>query len=736
MKKIIYFSLLFLFLFTYCRQDQKTKTEAFEPEYPFYDPDLSIDERVEDLVSRLNLEEKVQQMMYGAPAIDRLGIPEYNWWNEALHGIARSGRATVFPQAIGLGATFDKELMYEVSSAISDEARAKFNIATSIGNRGQYAGLTFWSPNVNIFRDPRWGRGQETYGEDPYLSGELGTAFVEGLQGDHSEYMKAAACAKHFVVHSGPEKLRHEFNAIASPRDMHETYFPAFRALADAGVEGFMCAYNRTNNEPCCGSHYLLTKILREDWNFDGYITSDCWAIVDFYEGHNYSETPAEAAALALESGVNLNCGNVYYPYLIEAVEKGLITEQEIDASLKQLLKTRFRLGLFDPSGKDPWKDLGEEVINSPEHRQLARKTAEKSMVLLKNDKVFPINKDIKSLYMVGPNANNTEVLLGNYYGLSGQMVTFMEGITSKVSPGTTVNYKHGFLLDRENINPIDWSTGDVASHEITFIFGGISPLLEGEEGEAIASPYAGDRLDYGLPDNQVNYIRKISGLKEDKPLVLVLTGGSPVDIAEVEPYVDAIVYAWYPGEEGGNAFANLVFGDSNFSGRLPLTFPKSLDQLPDYENYDMQGRTYKYMNEDPQYPFGYGLSYTDFEYKLVEISEPSLSDGSEVTVNVSLDNTGNLRGEEVVQLYTTFPDAASEAPNYRMIGFERIMIEPGESAVVEFTVNSSDLETFDDAGNSRLEAGTYKLIAGGASPMNRSKELGVSFVEREVSVE
>ncbi len=736
MKKIIFLLLLPLFLFTYCGQDQNTKTEAFVPEYPFYDPDLSIDERVEDLVSRLSLEEKVQQMMYGAPAIERLGIPEYNWWNEALHGIARSGRATVFPQAIGLGATFDKELIYKVSTAISDEARAKFNIATSIGNRGQYAGLTFWSPNVNIFRDPRWGRGQETYGEDPFLSGELGTAFVKGLQGDHPEFMKAAACAKHFVVHSGPEKLRHEFNAIATPRDMHETYYPAFRALADAGVEGFMCAYNRTNNEPCCGSYYLLTEILREDWNFDGYITSDCWAIVDFYEGHDYSETPAEAAALALESGVNLNCGSVYYPYLIEAVEKGLVTEQEIDASLKQLLKTRFKLGLFDPQEKDPWKDLDEEVINSTEHRQLARKTAEKSMVLLKNDNVLPIKKDIKSLYMVGPNANSTEVLLGNYYGLSGQMVTFMEGITSKVSPGTTVNYKHGFLLDRENINPIDWSTGDVATHEITFIFAGISPLLEGEEGEAIASPHAGDRLDYGMPDNQVNYIRKMSSLKDDKPVVLVLTGGSPVDVAEVESYVDAIIYAWYPGEEGGNAFANLVFGESNFSGRLPLTFPKSLDQLPDYENYDMQGRTYKYMNVDPQYPFGYGLSYTNFEYKSVELSESSLSEDSEITVKVILDNTGDFAGEEVIQLYTTFPGVVSEAPNYRMIGFERMRIEPGQSAVVEFTVSSSDLETFDDAGNSRLEPGTYTLIAGGASPLNRSKELGVSFAESEVNVE
>ncbi len=735
MKRILFISVITLFLFSFCSREQDTSKEPPGYDFPFYNPELSLEERVNDLVGRLSLEEKVQQMMYDAPAIERLGIPEYNWWNEALHGVARTGRATVFPQVIGLGATFDKELMHKISSAISDEARAKFNIATSIGNRGQYAGLTFWSPNVNIFRDPRWGRGQETYGEDPYLSGELGTAFVEGLQGDNPDIMKAAACAKHFAVHSGPEKLRHEFNAIASPRDMQETYFPAFQSLTNAGVEGFMCAYNRTNDEPCCGSDYLLTEILRKQWGFDGYITSDCWAIVDFYEGHNYSETPAEAAALAVKSGVNLNCGSVYYPYLIEAVEKNLISEAEIDASLKQLLKTRFRLGLFDPPESNPWKDLGEEVINSPEHRDLALKAAEKSMVLLKNDNVLPIKTDIKSVYLVGPHANSTEVLLGNYYGLSGQMVTFMEGITSKVSPGTTVNYKQGFLLDRENINPIDWSTADVATHEITFIFGGISPLLEGEEGEAIASEYAGDRLDYGIPDNQVNYIKKMSGLKDDNPIVLVLTGGSPVDVAEVEPYVDAIIYAWYPGEEGGNALANLVFGETSFSGRLPLTFPRSLDQLPEYENYDMEGRTYKYMNEDPHYPFGYGLSYTNFKYESAGLSSDELDRESEVTVSIELKNTGDHSGEEVIQLYGSFPEAAKGAPNYRLIGFKRLTMDSGQSDVAEFTVSAKDLETYDEAGNAKLVPGTYKLIAGGASPMKRSKELGVSFIETEIHV-
>lgn len=733
MKRITFLSLIFLLLISCNRNEEQAS--AYNPEFPFYDTTLSIDERVADLVGRLSLEEKVQQMRYNAPGVERLGIPEYNWWSEALHGVARNGRATVFPQAIGLGATFDKNLIYNIASAIGDEARAKYNIATSIGNRGQYAGLTFWSPNVNIFRDPRWGRGQETYGEDPYLSSQIGAAFVKGLQGDDPDIIKAAACAKHYVVHSGPEKLRHEFNAVASPRDMHETYLPAFKALNDAGVEGFMCAYNRTNDEPCCGSPYLLLDILRNEWGFDGYITSDCWAIVDFYKGHKYSKGPAEAAALALKSGVNLNCGNTYDPFLLEAVKKGLITEKEIDVRLKQLFKTRFRLGLFDPEDSNPFKEYGEELINSPEHRELALRAAENSMVLLKNDGVLPISKDIKSVYLVGPNANSVEVLLGNYYGVSGQMSTFMEGITAKVSPGTTVNYKQGFLLDRKNVNPIDWSTGDVASHDITFIFAGISGLLEGEEGESIASEYAGDRLDYGLPQNQVDYIKKITSQKKDKPVVLVLTAGSPLDIAEVESYVDAVIYAWYPGEEGGNAFANLIFGERNFSGRLPLTFPKSLDQLPPYEDYNMKGRTYKYMEVDPQYPFGYGLSYTSFQYKGITSPITEISQDDMLTVNVEVENSGKTDGEEIVQLYCTFPGNTNETPNLRLIGFERKEIEAGLTETIEFRVSAKDLTTYDEAGNPIILKGDYTLIAGGSSPMERSKELGLSFVETVISI-
>ncbi len=712
----------FLFLlFAACNTD--IRNSEFAPEYPFLDHRLTLDERVNDLVSRLSLEEKVGQMMYNAPAIDRLGVPQYNWWNECLHGIARNGRATVFPQAIGLGATFNEDLISQISSAIGDEARAKFAISQSIGNRGQYAGLTFWTPNVNIFRDPRWGRGQETYGEDPYLTSRIGSAFVKGLQGDNPDYLKAAACAKHFVVHSGPEKDRHVFNAIASPKDMAETYFPAFKALAEAGVEGFMCAYNRTNNEACCGSSALLTNIIRDEWGFKGYITSDCWALVDIHAGHKITGSPVESAALALKSGVNLNCGSVYFPYLVEAVKQGLITEQEVDASLKILLKTRFKLGLFDPAGMNPYDNVSPEVINSAEHRELAARAARESMVLLKNNNVLPLNKDIRNLYVVGPGAGTTEVLLGNYYGVSGNMVTFLEGIVSKASSGTTVEYKQGFLLDTPKVNPIDWSTGGAKDADATIVVTGLSGLLEGEEGESISSPYLGDRLEYGLPDNQVEYIKQIAAVGE-KPVILVLTGGSPVDVTEVEQYADAIIYAWYPGEEGGNALADIIFGNYNPSGRLPISFPVSLEQLPAYDNYSMNGRTYRYMESDPAYPFGFGLSYTNFQYSSLIPDKQIIKEGDTLIVKFNLKNAGEVSGDEVCQLYISYPDEFPDAPNFALKDFKRVFLNAGESAKVEFKIAAESFKMVDDAGNFVHRKGAFKIYIGGASPMNRSEEL------------
>ncbi|HEX7016940.1 MAG TPA: glycoside hydrolase family 3 N-terminal domain-containing protein, partial [Cyclobacteriaceae bacterium] len=525
----------------------------------YLDPNQPLDTRVNDLISRLSLEEKVQQMMNATPAIPRLNIPAYDWWNESLHGVARSGVATVFPQAIGLGATFDEDLIFRISSAISDEARAMYNAAMEKDYHKRYGGLTFWTPNINIFRDPRWGRGQETYGEDPYLTSRLGAAFVKGLQGNDPVYLKAAACAKHYAVHSGPERLRHEFNAIASAKDLHETYLPAFKALVDAGVEAVMCAYNRTNDEPCCSSNTLLVDILRNQWGFKGHILSDCGAISDLYAGHKVVSNQAEAAALAVKAGVSLDCGTEYQS-LIDAVKQGLITEEQIDKELAVLLRTRFRLGMFDPKGRNPYDRITSDVINSEEHRQLAREAALKSIVLLKNNGVLPLRNDLANYFITGPNAASVEALIGNYYGVNPEMVTILEGIAAALEPGSQLQYRHGILLDRPNANPIDWTTGNTKIADANFVVLGITGLLEGEEGAAIASPHFGDRLDYNLPQNQIDFLRKIC-TDNDRPVIAIITGGSPMNLAEVQELADAVLLVWYLGEEGGNAVADIIFG-------------------------------------------------------------------------------------------------------------------------------------------------------------------------------
>lgn len=712
---------------------------AKEPEvhhYPFRDINLSIDDRINDLIGRLTLEEKVSMMMYDSPPIKRLGIPRYNWWNESLHGVARAGRATVFPQAIGMGATFDDELIFRVSTAISDEARAMHHAAVARGNRLRYGGLTFWSPNINIFRDPRWGRGMETYGEDPYLMSRLGVAFVKGLQGNHPTYLKTAACAKHYVVHSGPEGLRHKFNAESSLKDMNETYFPAFKALVQEGrVEAIMCAYNRTNDEPCCGSHYLINEVLRERWGFEGHVVSDCWGIRDFHQGHNITSTPEESAALALRSGINLNCGNTYYPYLIEAVDLGLVREDEVDESLGILMRTLFRLGLFDPDENNPYTTISTDVINSPEHRDLALETARKSIVLLKNDNVLPLARDTRYIYVTGPNANTNEVLLGNYYGVSSRMTTILEGISGKIEPGCFIQYKKGFLLDRPNINHIDWTTGDAREADVSVVVMGLSPVLEGEEGEAIASPFRGDRLDYNLPANQIDFLR-VMRQDNPKPIVAIVTGGSPMNLKEIHELADAVVLAWYPGEEGGNAVADVLFGDVNPGGRLPLTFPASIDQLPPFEDYAMTGRTYRYMTDDPMYPFGFGLSYTSFSYDNIKISNSDLKPDETAEITVRVTNTGNSPGEEVVQLYLTLPDKGYQNPLYSLKGFKRILLKPGESEEVIFELTPEMKTSVNMEGEFIIEEGDYTVRVGGASPGKRSLELGApEFVTAVFSV-
>lgn len=696
---------------------------------PYLDPSLPVAERAKDLVSRLTLEEKALQMMNNSPAIPRLGIPEYDWWNEALHGVGRAGIATVFPQAIGLGATFDQDLAYRVSSAISDEARAMYNAASAKGYYNRYNGLTFWTPNINIFRDPRWGRGQETYGEDPYLTSILGVAFVKGLQGDDPNYLKTAACAKHYAVHSGPERLRHEFNAIASKKDLFETYLPAFKALVDADVEAVMCAYNRTNDEPCCAHNYLLDDILREKWGFDGHVVSDCWAIVDFYaeNGHGTVSTVEEAAALALKNGVNLNCGSSY-PALTEAVAQGLVEESTVDAALAKLLETRFKLGMFDPEEANPYNAISEEVINSEANRKLAREAAVKSIVLLKNDGVLPLRNDYSKYFVTGPNAAGIDALMGNYYGMNPEMVTILEGIAGAVEPGSQVQYRMGALLDRPNINPIDWASGNALNSEATFMVMGLTGVLEGEEGASIASPHFGDRLDYNIPQNQVDYLKKLKANNEN-PVIAIVTGGSPMNLAEVHEIADAVLLVWYPGEEGGNAVADVVFGKVAPSGRLPITFPRSLDQLPPYEDYSMEGRTYRYMEAEPLYPFGYGLSYTKFAYADLTLSKNEIKKGESTEVTTTVTNTGDYAGEEVVQLYITDREASVRTPLFSLTGVKRISLKPGESKEVSFTIEPDMLELINEKGEAVLEKGEFTVSVGGSLPGERSRELGAAPV-------
>ncbi|WNJ19690.1 glycoside hydrolase family 3 C-terminal domain-containing protein [Pontibacter sp. G13] len=694
--------------------------------YPFLDPSLTLDERVQDLTDRLTLEEKANQLRYDAPSIDRLGIPSYNWWNEALHGIARNGRATVFPQAIGMAATFDDQLVGRVATAISDEARAKYNAAISIGNRNQYAGLTFWSPNVNLFRDPRWGRGHETYGEDPFLSGTLGAAFVEGLQGDHPTYLKTAACAKHFVVHSGPEAERHTFNAIPPKKDFAETYLPAFRKLVqDAEVEAVMCAYNRTFDEPCCGNSYLLQDVLREQWGFEGHIVSDCWAIVDFFENHKTSVDGPTAAADAIHAGVNVNCGSVFNDHLLEAVKLGLVTEAEIDEAFKVLMKTRFKLGLFDPAGSNPYDAISTEVIHSEEHRALALEAAQKSIVMLKNNGALPLSPNIPTLSVVGPYANSSDVIIGNYYGSSPEITTVVEGIAANVHPGTSLQYQFGQLPFQENVNPIDWTTDNAMAQDAVVAVLGISNQIEGEEGESLYSPTKGDRPQIELPKPQVEFLKKLRS-KGDKPLILVLTGGSPVILNdELMELADAVLWIWYPGEAGGSAVADVIFGEVSPSGRLPLTFPASQDQLPDYADYSMKGRTYRFMEDSPAFPFGFGMSYTQFQYHEMSLSQSELGPEGTLEVSVSVENIGEIAGEEVVQLYASAPDSKLDAPLYDLRGFKRVRLAPGETRTVKFTVSASDFMRYDTEGQPVWEEGEIVLRAAGAVPHPRSTELG-----------
>ncbi|NQU38664.1 MAG: glycoside hydrolase family 3 C-terminal domain-containing protein [Lentisphaerae bacterium] len=687
--------------------------------HPWFDMSLDVENRVAALVGDMTLREKIAQMLHKAPPIPRLGIPAYNWWNECLHGVARAGRATVFPQAIGMAAAFNEPLLFAVADAISDEARAKHHQALRQNNRGMYFGLTYWTPNINLFRDPRWGRGQETYGEDPYLTARLGVAFCKGLQGDNPTYLKLVATPKHYVVHSGPEPDRHSFDAIVNERDLRETYLPHFKAcVQEGGAWSVMGAYNRTLGEPCCGSPRFLQKILREEWGFRGYVVSDCGAILDFHVHHKVTQSPAESAAMAVKNGCDLNCGEVYTA-LLDAVRQGLITEAEIDVSVKRLFEARIRLGMFDPETAVPYASLPPSVVRCPKHTDLARQMARESIVLLKNNGALPLSKDLNEIAVIGPNALSDIALYANYNGFSPQMVTPLDGILGKVSVGTQVNYHKGCDLWRDDPVPVDeivWQAR-ACSDAIVAVLGNTTEL-EGEEGGgAAASDGGGDRVAIGLPGRQLELLKLLHAT--GRPLILVLLSGSAIDLAEVEPYADAIVLAWYPGEQGGNAIADVLFGDYNPAGRLPVTFVKSMDQLPDFRDYAMKGRTYRFMEDEPLYRFGFGLSYTSFSYGKPSVNATSMSAAAPhpVTVSVDVKNVGQRDGDEVVQLYVSDVKATVPVPRHHLEGFQRIHLKAGETRTVIFTLTQEQWVCYTDEGQPMIEPGEFRLSVGGGQP-------------------
>ncbi len=833
------------------------------PEMPYRDPSLPIKKRVDDLVSRMTLEEKVSQMMNAAPAIKRLDIPEYEWWNEGLHGVARAGYATVFPQAIGLAATWDPDLMHQVADVISTEARAKHNEFIRNNQHARYEGLTFWSPNINIFRDPRWGRGQETYGEDPYLTSRLGVAFVKGLQGSDPRYLKVVATPKHYAVHSGPEPERHAFDAKVYERDLRETYLPAFRAtVVEAQAASVMCAYNRTNTEPCCANDRLMMDILRKEWGFNGYVVSDCGAISDIWKGHQFARSEAAASAMAVKVGTDLACGREYSS-LIEAVKEGLISEAQIDVSLKRLMTALFRLGMFDPPEMVPYARIPFSENDSLAHRALSLKAAQESIVLLKNENnTLPLKKDIKTIAVIGPNADAQEVLLGNYNGQPSKSVTPLAGIRSKVSADTRVLYSPGTLKVGLSTMPIpssalavngagspaglkgeyfnnremkgepaftrtdeevnfDWGafspapqvpaqsfsarwtgklvpamsgkyvlgaagngglrvlvdgqllveefanrrtktiTKDITleagrAYDIRFeyhaggnpftaaklvwslpgidetlrneavasarqadvvvMFLGISPLVEGEEMEVKLEGFrGGDRTDISLPQPQEQLLREVQAV--GKPTVVVLLNGSALAVNWANEHVPAILEAWYPGEEGGRAVADVLFGDYNPSGRLPVTFYKSVDQLPPFTDYSMQGRTYRYFKGGPLFPFGFGLSYTKFNYDNLKLSATRLRAGADVKITADVQNVGDRAGAEVIQLYVS--DAAASVPVAirSLAGINRVFLKPGEKQHVSFTLSPTQMSLIDDNGKRVIEPGEFRISVGGKQP-------------------
>jgi len=706
-----------------------TKNTALHNEYR---------EKAKKLVEEMTLEEKCGQTLNWAKAIDRLGIKAYNWWNEALHGVARAGVATVFPQAITMAGSFDEDLLEEVADAISTEGRAKYNMQQKFSDTDIYKGLTFWSPNVNIFRDPRWGRGHETFGEDPYLTSRLGVRFVEGIQGHDEKYLKAAACAKHFAVHSGPEDLRHFFDAKTSTTDLYETYLPAFKAcVQEAKVEAVMGAYNRTNGEPCCGHKQLLQDVLREEWGFTGHVVSDCWAIKDFYEGHKVTDGPLDSVAMAMNHGCDLNCGNLF-SYLQEAVEKGLVAEERVDEAIVNLYTTRMKLGVLEETTDNPFDEISYLEVDSDKMKALNLKTALKSVVLLKNEnQLLPLDKSkYPTIGVIGPNANNRKALVGNYEGTASEYVTVLEGIKEYVGDSCRVLYSDGCHLYKDRIENLGVANDRISEvkgiceySDIVVCCMGLDAGLEGEEGDQGNQYASGDKPNLNLPGIQQEVLDV--AIASGKPVILVLLSGSALAITKAEEDCAAIVYAGYPGAQGGKAVAQILFGEYSPEGKLPITFYKTTEELPEFTDYSMKDRTYRYMKNEALFPFGYGLSYSEFKLENVTLSSEEITaDG--ITVEADITNTGDYDAAQTVQVYVKVEQ--EDAPNPQLKGLKKVFLKKGESTHVSMKLAEEDFGLYQEDGKKHITAGVCSVYVGMNQPDVRSEKLtGQRNVKYEV---
>jgi len=661
----------------------------------------------EELVNKMTVDEMASQLIFDAPAIERLNIPAYNWWNEALHGLARGGTATVFPQAIALSAMFDDELLQKIGDAISDEARAKYNEVSKLDDRGIYKGLTVWSPNVNIFRDPRWGRGHETYGEDPYLTSRNGKAFVKGLQGDE-EYLKLAACAKHFCVHSGPEATRHHFNAVVNKKDMHDTYLPAFKELVDTGVEAVMGAYNRINGDAACANEYTMNELLRGKWGFKGHFLSDCWAIRDFHEGHKITKNQLESVKLALETGCDLNCGCTY-EFIMDAYNLGLIDKELIERSAIRLFTTRYMLGIMDGQKPSKLDDIPYNVVECKKHLDLAHQATIESCVLLKNDGILPLNEETcGTVGIIGPNANSRESLIGNYHGTSSRYITVCEGIQDLLEGKQRVLFSRGCHLYLDRIEPLAKENDRIAeavatakNSDTVILVVGYDEKLEGEQPDEGNAYEAGDKPDLLIPESQRVLVDEV--LKVGKPTIIVLMAGSSVDLSEYEDKVNAIMLGWYPGARGGKAISELLFGKASPSGKLPVTFYKNsaLKEMPAFDDYSMNNRTYRYYTGEPWRHFGYGLTYGDCRIEDYKVN------GNIVTVKAK--NYGKMATDDVVQVYLKDKESKFAPVNPSLYGFKRIHLDVNEEKTIEIEIDEKAFSVINNEGERIQGSGNYE---------------------------